>query len=169
MPPKRRAAVSTQQKLTDTGLKTSKKRRVVQKPIDLTKSLVKPEKNARSTSPVEDIAAPTSTEDDDDLHKEEEIVHSGIDDDLELRKRRQPAAKPKVIEIHTKGQSKEDKVLRAFDLNFAFGSCVGITRLERWQRAEKLGLNPPQEVKLLLEGKNADKEDVKECLFHGRV
>jgi hypothetical protein len=37
------------------------------------------------------------------------------------------------------------------------------------ERAEKLGLNPPQEVKLLLEGKNADKEDVKECLFHGRV
>jgi hypothetical protein len=118
MPPKRRAAVSTQQKLTDTGLKTSKKRRVVQKPIDLTKSLVKPEKNARSTSPVEDIAAPTSTEDDDDLHKEEEIVHSGIDDDLELRKRRQPAAKPKVI---------ESKVIFVFKIAEAFhlkGRCI---------------------------------------------
>jgi hypothetical protein len=37
------------------------------------------------------------------------------------------------------------------------------------ERADKLGLNPPQEVKKLLSGKNADKEDVKECLFHGRV
>ncbi|KAI8578521.1 hypothetical protein K450DRAFT_246161 [Umbelopsis ramanniana AG] len=166
MPPKRRAAVGTQQKITDSGLKTSKKRRVIQKPIDLTKSLVKPEKKARSTSPIEDIAP---IADDDELQKEDEIVHTGIDDDLEIRKRQQPAAKPKVIEIHTKDQSKEDKVLRAFDLNYAYGSCVGISRLERWQRADKLGLNPPQEVKKLLAGKNADKEDVKECLFHGRV
>lgn len=37
------------------------------------------------------------------------------------------------------------------------------------ERADKLGLNPPQEVKKLLSGKNADKEDVKECLFYGRV
>lgn len=95
MPPKRRAAVGTQQKITDSGLKTSKKRRVIQKPIDLTKSQVKPEKKARSTSPIEDI---TPIVDDDELQKEDEIVHTGIDDDLELRKRRQPAAKPKVIE-----------------------------------------------------------------------
>lgn len=95
MPPKRRAAVGTQQKITDAGLKTSKKRRVIQKPIDLTKSQVKLEKKARSISPIEDS---TPTADDDELQKEEEIVHTGIDDDLELRKRRQPAAKPKVIE-----------------------------------------------------------------------
>jgi hypothetical protein len=95
MPPKRRAAVGTQQKITDSGLKTSKKRRVIQKPVDLTKSQVKLEKKARSTSPSEDIAL---TADDDELQKEDEIVHTGIDDDLELRKRRQPAAKPKVIE-----------------------------------------------------------------------
>lgn len=31
------------------------------------------------------------------------------------------------------GVSKEDKILRAFDLNYAYGSCVGITRLERWR------------------------------------
>jgi len=95
MPPKRRAAVGTQQKITDSGLKTSKKRRVIQKPIDLTKSQVKPEKKARSTSPIEVL---TPIADDDELQKEDEIVHTGIDDDLELRKRRQPAAKPKVIE-----------------------------------------------------------------------
>jgi hypothetical protein len=37
------------------------------------------------------------------------------------------------------------------------------------ERAAKLGLNPPQEVKNLLSSKNADKEEVKECIFHGRV
>ena len=28
--------------------------------------------------------------------------------------------------------------------------CVGITRMRRWQRAEKLGLNPPLEVLAVL-------------------
>ncbi|CAO3675587.1 unnamed protein product [Umbelopsis vinacea] len=168
MPPKRRTAVSTQQKITDTGIKTSKKRRVIQKPIDLTKAPIKPEKKAGSPTPKEDNV-PTATLDDDEFNKEEEVVHEGIDDDLELRKRLQPKTRPKEIEIHMKGMSKDDKVLREFDLNYAYGSCVGITRLERWQRAAKLGLNPPQEVKNLLSSKNADKEEVKESIFHGRV
>lgn len=36
--------------------------------------------------------------------------------------------------VHQKGVSKDDKVLRAFDLNYAYGSCVGISRLERWRK-----------------------------------
>lgn len=97
MPPKRRTVVAAQQKLTDAGLKTSKKRRVIQKPIDLFKAPIKREQKPRSPTPNEDNV-PTPTVDEDEFHKEEEIVHEGIDDDLELRKRRQPAAKPKVIE-----------------------------------------------------------------------
>ncbi|KAJ2961850.1 hypothetical protein NQZ79_g2900 [Umbelopsis isabellina] len=172
MPPKRRTAVNTQRKLTDT-LKPSKKRRVIQKPIDLTKK--QPAKSVvevRSPSPSEDIKdrrPVANDEDEDEFNKSEEVIHQGIDDDLELRKRQRPTTKAKIIEIHQKGVSKDDKVLRAFDLNYAYGSCVGISRLERWQRAFKLGLEPPQEVKTLLVGKNADKEDVKESLFHGRV
>ena len=27
-----------------------------------------------------------------------------------------------------------------------YGPCVGVTRIERWERASALGLNPPQEV-----------------------
>jgi hypothetical protein len=97
MPPKRRTAVSTQQKITDTGIKTSKKRRVIQKPIDLTKAPIKPEKKAGSPTPKEDNV-PTATLDDDEFNKEEEVVHEGIDDDLELRKRLQPKTRPKEIE-----------------------------------------------------------------------
>lgn len=40
-------------------------------------------------------------------------------------------------------------MLRVFDNTYDFGPCVGMTRLERWERAETLGLNPPPEVKLL--------------------
>ena len=30
--------------------------------------------------------------------------------------------------------------------SYEFGPCVGIPRLERWERAQALGLNPPKEV-----------------------
>ncbi|XP_072495374.1 DNA polymerase delta subunit 4 [Notamacropus eugenii] len=38
------------------------------------------------------------------------------------------------------------EILRQFDLNRHFGPCTGITRLQRWERAELLGLDPPTEV-----------------------
>jgi hypothetical protein len=100
MPPKRRSAVNTQRKLTDT-LKASKKRRVIQKPIDLSKKPAKSVVEVRSPSPSEDITAKrpvANDEDEDEFNKSEEVIHQGIDDDLELRKRRQPTAKAKVIE-----------------------------------------------------------------------
>ena len=36
----------------------------------------------------------------------------------------------------------------AFVLNrsYEYGPCIGMTRLERWERAHALGLNPPTEV-----------------------
>uniref|UniRef100_A0A8C4SI27 DNA polymerase delta subunit 4 n=1 Tax=Erpetoichthys calabaricus TaxID=27687 RepID=A0A8C4SI27_ERPCA len=42
-------------------------------------------------------------------------------------------------------------LLKQFDLNWEFGPCIGITRLQRWERAEELGLNPPLEVYNLLQ------------------
>ena len=41
--------------------------------------------------------------------------------------------------------------LRAFDLAQAFGPCVGLTREERWRRADALGRNPPQRVREILD------------------
>ncbi|XP_044046743.1 DNA polymerase delta subunit 4 [Siniperca chuatsi] len=40
--------------------------------------------------------------------------------------------------------------LRAFDLDWRFGPCTGISRLQRWERAELHGLNPPEEIRDLL-------------------
>ncbi|XP_069812077.1 DNA polymerase delta subunit 4-like, partial [Dendropsophus ebraccatus] len=42
-----------------------------------------------------------------------------------------------------------DKLIQ-FDLDWRYGPCTGITRLERWQRAEELGLTPPKHIKDIL-------------------
>lgn len=36
--------------------------------------------------------------------------------------------------------------LSFFDRNYDYGPCIGVTRLERWERAQAMGLNPPLEV-----------------------
>ncbi|KAM7219767.1 DNA polymerase delta subunit 4 [Rhypophila decipiens] len=47
---------------------------------------------------------------------------------------------------HGEGLTVGEKVLRYFDVSSQYGPCIGITRLKRWKRAERLGLNPPIEV-----------------------
>mmetsp|Transcript_5903 Transcript_5903/g.10267 ORF Transcript_5903/g.10267 Transcript_5903/m.10267 type:complete len:111 (-) Transcript_5903:583-915(-) len=47
--------------------------------------------------------------------------------------------------------SQVEQKLRAFDFTARFGPCNGLTRLERWQQAHKFGLNPPEDVRVLLE------------------
>ncbi|KAF1548587.1 DNA polymerase delta subunit 4, partial [Eudyptes schlegeli] len=39
------------------------------------------------------------------------------------------------------------EMLRRFDLAWEYGPCTGITRLQRWERAEALGLSPPGPVR----------------------
>lgn len=46
--------------------------------------------------------------------------------------------------------NEEDTLLRSFDLDQNFGPCVGLSRKERWQRAEGFGLEPPAKVWSLL-------------------
>ncbi|KAL2261210.1 hypothetical protein VTK26DRAFT_4576 [Humicola hyalothermophila] len=51
---------------------------------------------------------------------------------------------------HGEGLSTGEKVLRYFDVSSQYGPCLGITRIKRWQRAERLGLHPPIEVLAVL-------------------
>ena len=44
------------------------------------------------------------------------------------------------------GKADQVDILRVFDLSASYGPCVGVTRLQRWERAKKWGLNPPEEV-----------------------
>ncbi|KAK7051219.1 hypothetical protein VNI00_004719 [Paramarasmius palmivorus] len=41
--------------------------------------------------------------------------------------------------------SAEDRLLEVFDLDSTYGPTVGIKRLQRWERARRLGLNPSME------------------------
>ncbi|XP_059105098.1 DNA polymerase delta subunit 4 isoform X1 [Peromyscus eremicus] len=53
----------------------------------------------------------------------------------------------------TQSLSQEDaelELLRQFDLAWQYGPCTGITRLQRWHRAEQMGLKPPLEVHQVL-------------------
>lgn len=52
----------------------------------------------------------------------------------------------------------EMDLLREFDLNWEFGPCTGITRLQRWDRADKLGLKPPVELKDIIINNTGDSE-----------
>ncbi|KAF5198120.1 polymerase delta [Thalictrum thalictroides] len=73
---------------------------------------------------------------------------------------------PKASSLDLKDDyDEQEEVLRQFDMNMAYGPCIGLTRLARWERANKLGLNPPEHIEgLLKEGKVGF-----ECLWDGRV
>lgn len=53
--------------------------------------------------------------------------------------------------VHPESQSTIHTIMRDFDLSPRYGPCVGITRLDRYRRAEKMGLKPPIEVIQILE------------------
>ncbi|GJZ86986.1 DNA polymerase delta subunit 4 [Tanacetum coccineum] len=60
-----------------------------------------------------------------------------------------------------------EEVLRQFDMNMAYGPCVGMKRMDRWQRASSLGLNPPEHIHRLLT--SAANEVSADSLWDGRV
>eukprot|EP00250_Pteridium_aquilinum_P004326 c14542_g1_i1 orf=92-475(+) len=58
-----------------------------------------------------------------------------------------------------------EETLRQFDMNMRYGPCLGMTRLERWERANKLGMNPPVQVKEIIERVSG----APACLWEGMV
>jgi DNA polymerase delta subunit 4 len=56
------------------------------------------------------------------------------------------------------------------DRRFAqkYGPCTGLSRLQRWERAAKLGLDPPMEIGRLLSQLPADDKKAAN-LWAGRV
>ncbi|KAI5847421.1 DNA polymerase delta, subunit 4-domain-containing protein [Tricharina praecox] len=47
---------------------------------------------------------------------------------------------------HQDSLTLEEKILRHFDLSMQYGPAIGITRLNRWKRAHRMGFSPPIEV-----------------------
>lgn len=65
--------------------------------------------------------------------------------------------------IHIDHENRIQQILRVFDLDPNYGPCMGMSRLERWQRAKDLQLHPPQEIHDILitrQGGNEYKENV---------
>ncbi|KAH9610871.1 hypothetical protein KSS87_016960 [Heliosperma pusillum] len=58
-----------------------------------------------------------------------------------------------------------EEVLRQFDLNMAYGPCIGISRVDRWNRAKNWGMSPPKELEVLLQPGKVQMES----LWDGRV
>ncbi|KAJ4866680.1 polymerase delta 4 [Raphanus sativus] len=78
----------------------------------------------------------------------------------------QPAALISHGSLDVKGDYDEkEEMLRQFDMNMAYGPCVGMTRLDRWERALRLGMNPPSEIDKLLKTDKVQQD----CLWQGRV
>jgi len=69
--------------------------------------------------------------------------------------------------IHGENETKIHHILRVFDLTYKYGPCVGIPRIDRWNRAQAMKLNPPEEVRLILETQEArNKNEYKQCIFY---
>uniref|UniRef100_A0A7N0TVA4 AAA+ ATPase domain-containing protein n=1 Tax=Kalanchoe fedtschenkoi TaxID=63787 RepID=A0A7N0TVA4_KALFE len=80
------------------------------------------------------------------------------------------AAQPVALLSHGKPDLKDahspyEDVLRQFDLNMRYGPSIGMTRLDRWERAKKLGMNPPNDIESLLRSGKVGAN----CVFEGRI
>ncbi|KAJ2915928.1 hypothetical protein MD484_g4490, partial [Candolleomyces efflorescens] len=69
-----------------------------------------------------------------------------------------------------KDQNRVDDILRIFDMDYEYGPCIGMTRLERWERANAIGLNPPAEVyDILMTQEGLTQPRYSDCVLAGQV
>jgi len=91
--------------------------------------------------------------------------------------RGKPRARGCEISIESESESEDDEAsvardeatLRGFDLTSAYGPALGLTRLERWDRARAYGLDPPKAVLEALQRRGSAKAKWRECVWYGRV
>ncbi|RHZ89307.1 hypothetical protein Glove_16g167 [Diversispora epigaea] len=113
----------------------------------------------------------------DEFDSELELEKLEIDeyeDDLEIQEK----PKEEVIEsveqgarsiltFHEEDLTPIGKMLRSFDLDYKYGPCVGVKRLDRWERAYRLGMDPPLDVKVAII--NSNDLLINENIFHNRL
>lgn len=102
-----------------------------QKPSPVTKKLAKVKQKSRPTTP---LTTQLSLQEWNDILGERAVIQS-------LRK----------TTIHTGSLSNIVLYLQQFDDNSVFGPCIGFTRLERWKRANEMGLEPSEDIRGILE------------------
>lgn len=62
----------------------------------------------------------------------------------------------------------EERLLKEFDMNMKYGPCSGMKRLERWERAVKMGLNPPTEIGNFLKTLKIG-DPKRNCILEGKL
>ncbi|KAJ4465122.1 DNA polymerase delta, subunit 4-domain-containing protein [Lentinula lateritia] len=68
--------------------------------------------------------------------------------------------------VHAENQNNIHDILRVFDLSYQYGPCYGISRLDRWERAEAMGLNPPPEIHAILSTRQGVEDtQYAQCVF----
>ncbi|RKP07176.1 DNA polymerase delta, subunit 4-domain-containing protein [Thamnocephalis sphaerospora] len=97
-------------------------------------------------SPVSTLAHTIETS----VHAVADDVHASTDICNKVR-----AAAKKLSSTDGNDISAAERLMRAFDMNLKYGPCIGISRLERLQRAQQLGLEVPQTICHLLQPPNA--------------
>mmetsp|Transcript_8171 Transcript_8171/g.36177 ORF Transcript_8171/g.36177 Transcript_8171/m.36177 type:complete len:106 (+) Transcript_8171:43-360(+) len=65
-------------------------------------------------------------------------------------------------------EAKYLSILKTFDMTTKYGPALGLTRMERWERAEKLNLDPPADVYKILTEHDEDGKFT-ECVWERMV
>ena len=78
------------------------------------------------------------------------------------------AAQSKALECAKALTAAESKELRAFDLCLTYGPTQGPTRQERWDRAMRMGLEPPSHVLVILAGRDGA-DDANASIWKHRI
>ncbi|SAM68135.1 related to DNA polymerase delta subunit 4 [Ustilago bromivora] len=141
----------------------------------IAKDQLKAKSNLRTNTPTKPLTSSfhrpsptTPTHEDESDSKREDL---DVDDprwDRVWRKTKKTMNVPPSKSVHIDHEDRIQQILRVFDLDSNFGPCMGMSRLERWQRAKHLDLDPPQEIHEILTTKQGVKEH-KESVFaaHG--
>ncbi|KAK9461553.1 DNA polymerase delta, subunit 4-domain-containing protein [Lipomyces oligophaga] len=67
-------------------------------------------------------------------------------------------------------ESQVEQILKIFDLTEKYGPASGTTRLERWQRAKRLGFQPPDIVFAILTSREGfQDESLRESYLHNMI
>ncbi|BFZ58944.1 hypothetical protein PYCC9005_006012 [Savitreella phatthalungensis] len=137
------------------------------------------EADERKPSPVDTPALSREASSRADSEAAAAAAHEEFLDSLPSLDERNPALRSKMEDIlserstplfHVPRPQPSEIILRDFDLSGKYGPCVGITRQQRYDRALKLGMNPPPEVGQILATRDAHERDsLKHDLFYGRL
>ncbi|KAF5511081.1 DNA polymerase delta subunit 4 [Colletotrichum siamense] len=83
--------------------------------------------------------------------KSEAVIHAEKISDAQINKYWKSIEAERIApRVHQKDVTMAEKVLRYFDVSSQYGPCIGLQRMKRWERADRLGLNPPIEVLAVL-------------------